>query len=48
MLLDAAISDLRQNVDRNRFNTSLQMQLAGLYREKQQALEELITHEQKN
>ncbi len=33
MLLDAAISDLRQNVDRNRFNTSLQMQLAGLYRE---------------
>jgi hypothetical protein len=48
MLLDDAISDVRDNLDRNRFNASLQAQLAALYQQKQHALEELVKHEQKN
>jgi hypothetical protein len=45
MLLDDAISDVRVNLDRNRFNASLQAQLATLYQQKQHALEELVKHE---
>jgi len=48
LLLDDAISDVRGNLDRNRFNASLQAQLATLYRQKQRALEELVKHEQNN
>lgn len=48
LVLDSAISDTRASLDHNRFNVRLQMDLAGLYREKQQTLEELLTRDQKN
>ncbi len=48
LLLDSAIADTRSNVASNRFNVSLQMTLAGLYREKQQTLQELLAHDRKN
>jgi hypothetical protein len=48
VLLDSAIGDVRANLQQNRFNTSLQMQLAALYREKQQTLEDVVKHDQKN
>lgn len=48
LMLDTAISDTRSSLDHNRFNVRLQMDLAGLYREKQQTLEELLTRDQKN
>jgi predicted anti-sigma-YlaC factor YlaD len=48
LMLDTAISDTRASLDHNRFNVRLQMDLAGLYREKQQTLEELLTRDQKN
>jgi hypothetical protein len=48
MLLDSAINDVRSNLQQNRFNASLQTQLAALYREKQVELQELLTHDQKN
>jgi predicted anti-sigma-YlaC factor YlaD len=48
VLLDSAIGDVRANLQQNRFNTSLQMELAALYREKQQTLEDLVKHDQKN
>jgi hypothetical protein len=41
-LLDSAISDLKTNVESNRYNTYLQSQLASLYREKQKTLQEWI------
>jgi len=48
LLLDSAISDTRSNLDHNRFNVRLQTELADLYREKQQTLQELLTRDQKN
>ncbi len=48
LLLDSAISDTRTNLDHNRFNLRLQTELADLYREKQQTLQELLTRDQKN
>jgi hypothetical protein len=48
ILLDAAISDVRANVQQNRFNASLQMELAALYREKERTLQELVTNDRKN
>ena len=48
MVIDSAIADVRTNLDRNRLNSHLQMELATLYREKQQTLEELLTRDQKN
>jgi hypothetical protein len=48
LMLDSAISDTRASLDHNRFNVRLQMDLAGLYREKQQTLEELLTRDHKN
>jgi hypothetical protein len=48
LLLDSAISDTRTNLDHNRFNVRLQTELAGLYREKQQTLQELLTRDKKN
>ena len=48
ILLDSAISELRTNVQQNRFNASLQMELAALYREKERTLQELVTNDRKN
>ncbi len=48
LMLDAAISDTRSNLEHNRFNVRLQTNLADLYREKQQTLKELLTGAQKN
>ena len=47
-LLDAAITETRANLARNRYNVHLQTALADLYREKKQTLEELLTRDQKN
>ena len=48
LMLDSAISDTRSNLDHNRFNLRLRMDLADLYREKQQTLKELLTSDHKN
>jgi hypothetical protein len=48
ILLDAAIADVKTHLERNRFNAQLQTSLAGLYRDKQQTLQEILTSEQKN
>ena len=48
ILLDSAIDDVRANLQQNRFNTSLQAQLASLYREKRETLEDLVKNDQKN
>jgi hypothetical protein len=48
LLIDAAISETRANLDQNRFNVGLQNDLAGLYRQKQQTLQEILTSDQKN
>lgn len=48
LMLDAAIADTRSNVASNRFNVHLQTTLAGLYREKQQTLKELLTSAKNN
>jgi len=46
--LDSAIAETRANLDHNRFNVHLQMELADLYREKQQTLKEFLTRDRKN
>jgi hypothetical protein len=48
LLIDSAISETRANLDHNRFNVQLQTELADLYREKQQTLQELLSRDQKN
>ncbi len=48
LMLDSAISETRGNLAQNRFNVHLQRDLADLYREKQQTLQELLTRDQKN
>ena len=48
LMLDSAISETRTNLAQNRFNIHLQRELADLYREKKQALEELLGRDQKN
>lgn len=48
LMLDAAIEETRGNLAQNRFNVHLQRELADLYREKQEALQELVTRDQKN
>jgi hypothetical protein len=48
LMLDSAIADTRNNVNSNRFNLHLQTTLAGLYREKQQTLKELLTSAKNN
>jgi hypothetical protein len=42
LLIDFAINDIRSNLQQNRFNASLQMELAALYREKQRTLEDVL------
>ena len=44
VLLDSEITELRANVDHNRYNAYLQTQLASLYREKQNTLQEWMTN----
>jgi anti-sigma factor RsiW len=41
-VLDSAIADLKTNVAANRYNTYLQMELASLYRQKQQTLQDWL------
>jgi hypothetical protein len=48
VMLDEAIAETRANLDQNRFNVRLQTELANLYREKQEALKELLIRDQKN
>jgi len=48
LMLDSAISDTRSNLEHNRFNVRLRMDLADLYREKQHTLRELLTGDEKN
>jgi hypothetical protein len=48
LLIDSAISETRANLDQNRFNVGLQNNLADLYRQKQQTLQEILTSDQKN
>ena len=48
LLLDSAILETRSNLAQNRFNLHLQKELADLYREKHQTLQELLTSDQKN
>jgi hypothetical protein len=47
-LLDSAIAETRANVASNRFNIRLQSALADLYRQKQETLHELLSHDAKN
>jgi len=47
-VLDAAIADVKANVDGNRYNIYLQTQLASLYREKQETLEEWLENATRN
>ncbi|MHC4146292.1 MAG: hypothetical protein ACYSUD_16095 [Planctomycetota bacterium] len=42
MLLDAAISECRESIERNRFNAHLRGELLSIYQEKQKTLQELI------
>jgi hypothetical protein len=41
-LLDSAISDLRGQLDQNRFNTHLRRELAAIYQEKQRTLQQVV------
>ena len=47
-LLDAGIADLKQAIELNRFNTYLQSELASLYRQKQQTLQEWLKDANRN
>ena len=47
LMLDSAIQDTRSNVTQNRFNVRLQRELADLYRDKQQTLQEILTSGQR-
>ena len=42
VLLDSGIADLKRAIELNRFNTYLQAELASLYRQKQQTLQEWL------
>jgi len=48
LMLDSAILEIRSNIAQNRFNVSLQMGLADLYREKQNTLQEVLSGGQRN
>ncbi len=47
-LLDAEITELNAAVDGNRYNTYLRMELAALYRQKQQTLQEWLNNANHN
>ena len=44
-MLDAAIAELRAEIDRNRFNTHLRVQMGTLYRDKRKTLEEVLRYD---
>ena len=48
LLLDSEIAELKSNAEKNRYNTYLQTELASLYREKQQTLQEWLQHAKTN
>jgi hypothetical protein len=48
MLLDASIAELRSTIADNRFNARLQTELAKLYREKHDTLQEIMRLDEKN
>lgn len=48
VLLDSEIAELKSNIDGNRYNTYLQLQLASLYREKQKTLQEWLENAKRN
>jgi hypothetical protein len=48
VLLDSAIADMKSSVGQNRFNTHLRLELAALYKQKQETLQEIVRREQKN
>jgi len=48
LVLDSEITSLRAVVDQNRFNAQLRTELAGLYREKQDTLKEILQRGQEN
>jgi hypothetical protein len=41
-LLDGAISELKSNIEQNRFNTHLREELLAMYREKQRTLQDIL------
>lgn len=47
-LLDSAIAETRASVASNRFNIRLQTALADLYRQKQETLRDVLSHDAKN
>ena len=47
-VLDSAIADLKANIEANRYNVYLQNQLASLYREKQNTLQEWLQNAKRN
>ena len=47
-LLDSGIAELKATVENNRYNTYLQMELASLYRQKQQTLQEWLQNANHN
>jgi hypothetical protein len=48
LVIDSEIADLKATVERNRYNTFLQTQLASLYREKQKTLQEWLDYAKRN
>ena len=48
MLLDSGIAELKATVENNRYNTYLQIELASLYRQKQQTLQEWLQNANHN
>ena len=47
-LLDSGIAELKATVESNRYNTYLRMELAALYRQKQQTLQEWVQNANRN
>jgi ABC-type transport system involved in cytochrome bd biosynthesis fused ATPase/permease subunit len=47
-LLDSGIAELQATVENNRYNTYLQIELASLYRQKQQTLQEWLQNANHN
>jgi len=48
VLLDSAITEIKANIETNRYNVYLQNQLASLYREKQKTLQEWLDNAKRN
>jgi hypothetical protein len=45
VVIDAAITDLRANIEQNHSNTHLRLELAAMYREKKGTLEAVVREE---